>query len=117
MPQNQNRKIKVQKHIHDPPRVGYLEYVAYADGLIRAYNIHTYVVHYTLQLYKKRFLENDTCQGKYVNVKRDLDTITRLANKINHVKKLIKDRITMLGRKTAPLPLLACVHKAQSLGQ
>ncbi|KAI5419811.1 hypothetical protein KIW84_043826 [Lathyrus oleraceus] len=25
-------------------------YVAYAEGLIRAYNIHTYVVHYTLQL-------------------------------------------------------------------
>ncbi|XP_030498317.2 uncharacterized protein LOC115713962 isoform X2 [Cannabis sativa] len=25
-------------------------YVAYADGLIRAYNIHTYAVHYTLQL-------------------------------------------------------------------
>ncbi|KAJ0968158.1 hypothetical protein J5N97_025075 [Dioscorea zingiberensis] len=26
------------------------EYVAYADGLIRAYNIQTYAVHYTLQL-------------------------------------------------------------------
>lgn len=26
-----------------------LQYVAYADGLIRAYNIHTYAVHYTLQ--------------------------------------------------------------------
>ncbi|KAM0975669.1 hypothetical protein FF1_018710 [Malus domestica] len=25
-------------------------YVAYADGLIRAYNIHTYAVHYTLQI-------------------------------------------------------------------
>jgi hypothetical protein len=25
------------------------QYVAYADGLIRAYNIHTYAVHYTLQ--------------------------------------------------------------------
>lgn len=26
-----------------------MQYVAYADGLIRAYNIHTYAVHYTLQ--------------------------------------------------------------------
>ncbi|CAK7337638.1 unnamed protein product [Dovyalis caffra] len=26
------------------------EFVAYADGLIRAYNIHSYAVHYTLQL-------------------------------------------------------------------
>ena len=26
-----------------------LQYVAYADGLIRAYNIHSYAVHYTLQ--------------------------------------------------------------------
>ncbi|KAA3461298.1 COMPASS component SWD1 [Gossypium australe] len=26
------------------------KYVAYAEGLIRAYNIHTYAVHYTLQL-------------------------------------------------------------------
>lgn len=25
------------------------QYVAYQDGLIRAYNIHTYAVHYTLQ--------------------------------------------------------------------
>ena len=25
------------------------QYVAYAEGLIRAYNIHTYAVHYTLQ--------------------------------------------------------------------
>ena len=25
------------------------QYVAYADGWIRAYNIHTYAVHYTLQ--------------------------------------------------------------------
>ena len=25
------------------------QYVAYADGLLRAYNIHTYAVHYTLQ--------------------------------------------------------------------
>ncbi|XP_021908379.1 uncharacterized protein LOC110822542 [Carica papaya] len=31
------------------PRLPVL-YVAYADGLIRAYNIHTYAVHYTLQL-------------------------------------------------------------------
>ncbi|KAI5388383.1 hypothetical protein KIW84_074178 [Lathyrus oleraceus] len=31
------------------PRLPVL-YVAYAEGLIRAYNIHTYVVHYTLQL-------------------------------------------------------------------
>ncbi|XP_008457818.2 uncharacterized protein LOC103497411 [Cucumis melo] len=31
------------------PRLPLL-YVAYADGLIRAYNIHTYAVHYTLQL-------------------------------------------------------------------
>ncbi|XP_044470052.1 uncharacterized protein LOC123199208 isoform X2 [Mangifera indica] len=30
------------------PRLPVL-YVAYADGLIRAYNIHTYAVHYTLQ--------------------------------------------------------------------
>ncbi|TQD81479.1 hypothetical protein C1H46_032972 [Malus baccata] len=30
--------------------VAILEYVAYADGLIRAYNIHTYAVHYTLQI-------------------------------------------------------------------
>ncbi|KAL2333583.1 hypothetical protein Fmac_014796 [Flemingia macrophylla] len=31
------------------PRLPVL-YVAYAEGLIRAYNIHTYAVHYTLQL-------------------------------------------------------------------
>lgn len=31
------------------PRLPVL-YVAYADGLIRAYNIHSYAVHYTLQL-------------------------------------------------------------------
>ncbi|KAF8410020.1 hypothetical protein HHK36_002540 [Tetracentron sinense] len=31
------------------PRLPVL-YVAYVDGLIRAYNIHTYAVHYTLQL-------------------------------------------------------------------
>ncbi|XP_048335751.2 uncharacterized protein LOC107410579 isoform X1 [Ziziphus jujuba] len=31
------------------PRLPVL-YVAYADGLIRAYNIHTYAVHYTLQI-------------------------------------------------------------------
>ncbi|KAJ4955041.1 hypothetical protein NE237_011824 [Protea cynaroides] len=31
------------------PRLPVL-YVAYGDGLIRAYNIHTYAVHYTLQL-------------------------------------------------------------------
>lgn len=31
------------------PRLPLL-FVAYADGLIRAYNIHTYAVHYTLQL-------------------------------------------------------------------
>ncbi|KAJ7952887.1 Transducin/WD40 repeat-like superfamily protein [Quillaja saponaria] len=31
------------------PRLPVL-YVAYSDGLIRAYNIHTYAVHYTLQL-------------------------------------------------------------------
>ncbi|KAL5099300.1 hypothetical protein RYX36_003627 [Vicia faba] len=31
------------------PRLPVL-YVAYTDGLIRAYNIHTYAVHYTLQL-------------------------------------------------------------------
>lgn len=32
------------------PRLPVL-YVAYAEGLIWAYNIHTYVVHYTLQIY------------------------------------------------------------------
>lgn len=26
-----------------------IQYVAYQDGLIRAYNIHTYAVNYTLQ--------------------------------------------------------------------
>ncbi|KAK7309225.1 hypothetical protein RJT34_05777 [Clitoria ternatea] len=31
------------------PRLAVL-YVAYAEGLIRAYNIHTYAVHYTLQI-------------------------------------------------------------------
>nr|CAB3498550.1 unnamed protein product [Digitaria exilis] len=30
--------------------IAILEYVAYAEGLIRAYNIQTYAVHYTLQL-------------------------------------------------------------------
>ncbi|RWW07075.1 hypothetical protein GW17_00029555 [Ensete ventricosum] len=30
--------------------ISILEYVAYADGLIRAYNIQTYAVHYTLQI-------------------------------------------------------------------
>lgn len=33
-----------------------LQYVAYADGLIRAYNIHTYAVHYTLQREKEALL-------------------------------------------------------------
>ncbi|KAF7149422.1 hypothetical protein RHSIM_Rhsim03G0142900 [Rhododendron simsii] len=45
-------KTDLKKHIVNPacdPHLPLL-YVAYADGLIRAYNIHTCAVHYTLQL-------------------------------------------------------------------